>query len=74
MPLPERDFNQELEKTRGATHALKTALDALLTDENLIEDPEDPAVLGVRALAEVLADRLDDLCHMHGVQRQAGKD
>jgi hypothetical protein len=48
-----------------------TALDALLTDENVVEDP---AVLGVRSLAKVLADRLDDLCHMHGVQGQAGKD
>ena len=55
MSLPERDFNQELEKTRGAAWALKVALDALLTDANIVKEDHDDEVRGVRELAAVLA-------------------
>jgi hypothetical protein len=58
-----RDFNQELEKTRGAAHALELAVKALI-DSEVVADKKDPSAQGVRALAEVLADRLDDLAHM----------
>jgi HEPN domain-containing protein len=64
-PLPMRDFNQELEKTRGAAHALELALKGLI-ESYVVADKEEPSVHGVRALAEVLADRLDDLAHMNG--------
>jgi hypothetical protein len=63
-PLPFRDFNQELEKTRGGAHALELALKSLIKEE-VVTDKEHPSVQGVRALAEILADRLDDLVHMN---------
>ncbi|MBX9773667.1 MAG: hypothetical protein K2Y71_04560 [Xanthobacteraceae bacterium] len=63
--LPIRDFNQELEKTRGAAGALELALKAVASNRRLVTDGQDPSVRGVVALAELLADRLDDLQHMH---------
>ena len=39
------------------------AVDSVLT-QTLISDQDDLTVVGVRTLAEVLADRLDDLCIM----------
>lgn len=43
------------------------ALEAIAGNDRLVADPQDPTVRGVAALAEVLADRLDDLQHMHEV-------
>jgi hypothetical protein len=65
-PLPARDLNQELGKTCGAAHALELALTALCHNEHLVTDRDDPSVRGVCALAQVLADRLDDLQVMMG--------
>lgn len=65
MPLPERDFNQELKKTRGAAHALEDAMGALCQNDRLVSDKSDPSIQGLLALTQVLADRLDDLCFMN---------
>jgi hypothetical protein len=65
MPLPDRDFNQELEKTRGVAHTFEAAVRSFLDQSGLVTDREDYRAKGIAAAAEVLADRLDDLCHMH---------
>ena len=52
------------DNARVAAHALELAVKALIENE-VVTDKDDPSVQGVRALAEVLADRLDDLVHMN---------
>ncbi len=61
----ERDFNQELEKTRGLAHALTMALKEFIYAPDLKLEREDYRVQAIWNSGEVLADRLDDLCEMN---------
>ncbi len=70
MPLPDRNFNEEIEKTRGVGRVVEIAARTVLQCD-LITDKDDYRVAGLMMSIEALADRLDDLCHMWDEERAA---
>jgi hypothetical protein len=62
MTLPERDSNHELHKTQGLAWANVRLARNILTDPDVIKDPDDCEIVGFRESLEILADRLDDHC------------
>jgi len=55
-----RDFNEELEKTRGAASCLSNSTGGVLRSEGVVKDSGDQAVVARARWRKVLADRLDD--------------
>jgi len=71
MALPMRDFNQELGKTRGLARAHYMAVREFIHHSGIVTDKDDYEVRAMLESADVLADRLDDLCHMNDEQIKA---
>lgn len=65
MTLPERDGNHELHKSRGLAWANVRTGRSILTNREIISDPDDCEVVGFCGALEILADRLDDQCHIN---------
>lgn len=62
--MAERHFCQELEKTRGSARGFTMALRDFVDNSGFVTDKDDFKVVAILTLADVLADRLDDLCNM----------